>query len=245
MGKIVFKRDTLKSDEEIVLTADIADKNRQQLAYNVILQMVENGAEITVDDEVIPITMDDLYLSSEGPSKDEHGLTETRYEKPYQDPEWYGANKDELSDIRKMMDEYKATRDELNLLYGAKDTGKITVQAMTQDEEGTVNIVKTASYEKANEALNFLYMGVDGSVTISFPTENGMQPVVANGEAVSVILWDDKEFVRTKHIVNDWTTGKAPDIELGFVGERNGDGLEDDFADAVAAIPTDENGLEQ
>lgn len=56
MGKIVFGR------TGVPLTVDIADENRQELAYNLLHHMMENGASVMVDGKELASDVGQLWL---------------------------------------------------------------------------------------------------------------------------------------------------------------------------------------
>lgn len=205
--KIVFGR----NHNEVALTVDIADENRQKLAYNMLYYMAEQGATITVRGKEMPLEKDRLWAVAERDNNSK------RYTKPTLDHEWYGANKDRL-----------------------ENGGELLTVGSTVTEDFIMFAPVTGSYEKANEMFNFMHTGIDSAVSISYPYGDDMMHVVENGRSTPTKIMTPDGWFREEQFDHEWTKGRAPDIKYLFSGDRKYEILTDD-ARKVGAASYDEH----
>lgn len=175
--------------------------------------MMESGAEIIVNDKQIPLEKDNLWAVS-------YDADNTKsYTKPPLDSEWYGADKNGTD---------KEKQFTLTNLCG--DPGNYIYVDVTPT---------TCHYEKANEMFHFMQHGIDNAVSISFPTDEGMKPVMKKGKPISTAISSDN-FVVTEHYIPNWATTESSSLS-SLIGNE----AEPDFTAAVESISVDEKRMEQ
>lgn len=106
-------------------------------------------------------------------------------------------------------------------------------------------IKQKGSYEKANEMNNFMLTGIDSSVSIFMPSEGKTKPIVIKGHPIHEGMLMNGQLC-TERFERNWTQGKASEILYDDKKSHESANDEDmDFADAVANIPVNEQGMEQ
>lgn len=179
MRKIVFGRDK----SEVALSVDIADNDRQALAYSMLYHMMENGAAITAKGKTIPAEKERLWLLEQDGDRKE-------YIKPHLDPEWFGANGDQFE----------------------RDGHLYSTACMTNDYVLVKFMPMTVSYDKANEMNNFMLQGLDPGVSISYLQDGEMKQVVKDGRPIHEGMVDENGSLVTERYERDWVNGKASEI---------------------------------
>lgn len=176
MRKIVFWR----GQNETALSLDIADEDRQALAYNMLYYMMENDAAISANGETLPAEKDQLWLL-------EQNGDEKSYTKPYLDPEWFGADNSQSEHGER--------------LY--------STACMSNDYTLVRFAPMTVSYNKANEMNNFMLQGLDPAVSISCLQNGEMKQIVMNGRPIHEGMIDENGRLVTERYERDWVNGKA------------------------------------
>lgn len=224
MGKIVYNNNLDNLKAGIPLTADIQDENSLNLAYNVLRNMIENGAKIqiagtatTLSDpnpigrETLAVQADRLYASYET----EDGI---RYEKLIPDPEWYGADARDPN--------AKGYTVNVGVDMNPEDL-KVVRPAMPNSEMVQLDIGPvTDDITKANAILNFLYTGIDDDVFIQVPVEaddlrirsnkvpveRQMVDVIRYGNPSGVMIFNKYDSIEHSDLDPHWTETKGPEF---------------------------------
>lgn len=146
---------------------------------------------------------------------------EEQYTKPNMDPEWIDGQNADTGDKR------------------------FTTACMSDDYTLVMFAPTTGSYEKANEMNNFMLTGIDSSVSIFMPSEGKTKPIVIKGHPIHEGMLMNGQLC-TERFERNWTQGKASEILYDDKKSHESANDEDmDFADAVANIPVNEQGMEQ
>lgn len=192
MSKIVLVlTDGTEIKKATPLTVDIADENRQALAYNMLYHLMERGAEISVNGKMALSDSDMLYVCT-------NAGDERHYTKPHMDSEWYGANGQNYE-----------KGDEQYTTACMSDNGKLVQFAPL-----------TNSYEKANEMNNFMLLGFDSSVSISYPLDGEMISLVVKGRPIQEGMVNEHGELVTERFERNWANGKAAEISYDLAVNR-------------------------
>ena len=176
MGSIVFRDD----HKDVPLSLNIADENRQALAYNMFYHMMNNGATITINGKTIPPEKGKLCIRIRGENRLTHMI-------PHLDKEWFGAN--------------------ANLFERGEHL--YSTACMSDDGMLVPFMPMTVSYEKANEMNNFMLGGIDPAVSISCLQDGELKQIVKNGRPIQEGMIDENGSLVTERYERDWTTGNA------------------------------------
>lgn len=136
---------------------------------------------------------------------------EKQYTRPQPDPEW---------------NEQASERDKLFTISGMSNDGTLFTGLMPL----------TNNYEKANEVNNFMLMGLDKSVSVSYMQDGEMKPVVANGRLIHGGISDEKGYVVSEHFERNWATAKVSESVTQMT---------QDLEEGLAELNTLEQQLEQ